>query len=62
MTDKSVKPSALALLPFLENMNMMSKSFFALACATLTFVTIGAPIEWTFPRTGCCHEGIPFSD
>ena len=62
MTDKSVKPSALALLPFLENMNMMSKSFFALACATLTFVTIGAPVEWTFPRTGCCHEGIPFSD
>ena len=62
MTDKSVKPSALALLPFLENMNLMSKSFFALACATLTFVTIGAPVEWTFPRTGCCHEGIPFSD
>ena len=52
MTDKSVKPSALALLPFLENMNLMSKSFFALACATLTFVTIGAPVEWTFPLTG----------
>ena len=41
---------------------MSRKVFFVLACLTLALATFAEPIEWVFPRTGGCHEGIPFSD
>ena len=30
--------------------------------AALVSSAAAKPVEWTFPRTGSCHEGIPFSD
>jgi hypothetical protein len=34
----------------------------AAACALAACCAAGAPVEWVFPRTGNCHEGIPFAD
>ena len=41
---------------------MARKVSFVLACFALALATFAEPIEWVFPRTGGCHEGIPFSD
>ena len=41
----------------------MKKTLFCASLMTLA-VTVGiaAPVEWDFPRTASCHEGLAFSD
>lgn len=41
-------------------MNARVRMMVALLCAV--FAAEGAPVVWTFPRMGSCHEGLPFSD
>ena len=31
-------------------------------CAAVSCAAVAKPVEWTFPRTGSCHEGLPFAD
>ena len=31
-------------------------------CAAVSCAAVAKPVEWTFPRAGSCHEGLPFAD
>lgn len=43
-----------------KNILMMTVAAAAVSVAALS--TFADPVKWDFPRTGSCHEGIPFSD
>ncbi len=41
---------------------MKMKNLMCLACLLVASIVCGGIVTWEFPRTGNCHEGMPFSD